>query len=107
LNGLITGTNHRFNGAPKEMHMLRTPKFRFIMSMAAGGLLGYLAASRNITLNWETPALASQDEQAISFEVLLPANATLEIDGNKTDATGATRTFRTPPLKEAASMPTL
>src|SRR5712692_9042522 len=77
--------------------MLKSSKFLFLAFMATGGLLGYLAASNK--LNWPTPAQAAQDEQAISFEVLLPANATLEIDGNKTDATGTTRTFRTPPLK--------
>src|SRR5262249_23022830 len=38
-------------------------------------------------------------ETAIVFEVMLPANAILEIDGDKTAETGEARTFQTPPLK--------
>ncbi|HEV2947534.1 MAG TPA: sulfatase-like hydrolase/transferase, partial [Gemmataceae bacterium] len=79
--------------------MFKSSKLPILIMMAAGGLLGYLAASGDFTLNRPAQAQAAQEEKVISFEVLLPANATLEIDGNKTDAIGTTRTFRTPPLK--------
>src|SRR5262249_48187453 len=44
----------------------------------------------------------SQDtsEEVILFEVSVPGDAELTIDGKKTDSTGETRTFQTPPLKE-------
>src|SRR5262249_44768747 len=45
-------------------------------------------------------ALAQAGEQrAIVFEVMLPADAILEIDGDRTSETGEARTFQTPPLK--------
>jgi uncharacterized protein (TIGR03000 family) len=69
------------------------------MVLAAGALLGYLAASGHLGLNRLARAEPTQEERPIAFEVLLPADATLEIDGNKTDATGTTRTFRTPALE--------
>src|SRR5262249_10221856 len=37
-------------------------------------------------------------EEAINFEVIVPADAQLEIDGHKTDQAGQSRNFRTPPL---------
>jgi uncharacterized protein (TIGR03000 family) len=46
----------------------------------------------------ESQASGQEEEKAISFVVLLPANAILEIDDYKTDTTGETRTFHTPPL---------
>jgi uncharacterized protein (TIGR02246 family) len=47
------------------------------------------------------PALAQQpgqEAQAIVFTVRLPADAVLEIDGNRTVSSGDMRTFHTPPL---------
>src|SRR5262249_19479028 len=38
------------------------------------------------------------EEQAIVFQVMLPADASLEFDGTKTTETGELRTFQTPPL---------
>jgi uncharacterized protein (TIGR03000 family) len=74
-------------------------RFLAIVALAIGGLLGHVAASRSLTFNRFAHARPAQEEKPISFEVLLPANATLEIDGNKTEETGETRTFRTPPLE--------
>jgi arylsulfatase len=73
-------------------------KFLAIVALAAGGLLGFLAAEGDLGLTHVAYAEPTLDEKPITFEVLLPANATLEIDGNKTEETGETRTFRTPPL---------
>ena len=39
-----------------------------------------------------------QQGEAITITVRLPADAVLEIDGHKTESTGALRTFQTPPL---------
>src|SRR5262249_5770881 len=44
-------------------------------------------------------ATEGDEEQVIVFEVLLPDNAVLEIDGNKTNETGGDRTYQTPPVK--------
>lgn len=46
-----------------------------------------------------TAARADDDKQAINIHVLVPADATLEVDGYyKTKSTGASRRFVTPPL---------
>jgi arylsulfatase len=88
--------------------------------LAAGGLLGYLVASgglsfRNPTSPGTAQAAAANSretvssvakvfrqgegaEEAIVFEVLLPGDALLEIDGAKTEATGEKRQFQTPSL---------
>jgi uncharacterized protein (TIGR03000 family) len=65
--------------------------------LAASVLLGYLAASDRLCLDPAARASA-EEEKAITLEVLLPANATLEVDGYNTESTGEMRTFRTPPL---------
>src|SRR5262249_47248990 len=91
--------------------MFRRTKLLVIASLAIGGLLGYLAASGKLNLLHRAeagppvvPAAAlavgeADNEQVIVFEVLLPGNAVLEIDGNKTTETGGERTYQTPPLK--------
>jgi arylsulfatase len=88
--------------------------------LAAGALLGYLTASgglsfQNLTSLGSARAAAPSGaetvaattlvfgqaggaEEVIDFEVLLPADAVLEIEGEKTSATGAVRKFETPPL---------
>src|SRR6266481_5226219 len=78
--------------------MFKNSKFPILIMTAAGALLGYLAASGNFALNRPARAQTGQEQKVISFEVLLPAGATLEIDGNKTDAIGETRTSRTTPV---------
>src|SRR5262249_38963511 len=86
--------------------------------LAAGVLLGYLAASghfwpsgpENTAAAQTLPAVLTTEaaarvpaqqaaEEPIVFEVILPANALLEIDGKKTAETGEQRTFQSPPLK--------
>src|SRR5262249_15845248 len=91
--------------------MFRRTKLLVIASLAIGGLLGYLAASSKLHFLQKAdavppviPAAAlavgeAENDQVIGVEVLLPGNALLEIDGNKTTETGAERTFQTPPLK--------
>jgi uncharacterized protein (TIGR03000 family) len=93
--------------------MFRNTKVQMAAVLVAGALLGQLAASRGLFfLNPGTtkPGLESVaaaaavfgDEEGagevISFEVLLPADAVLEIDGGKTESTGADRWFETPAL---------
>src|SRR5204862_453613 len=95
--------------------MFRNPKLQLMAVLALGALLGYAVASGQWGLNpWanataqtvaavtaaQTAALApAQTEQVIVFEVLIPGNALLEIDGDKTKETGELRSFSTPPLK--------
>src|SRR4051794_31625167 len=59
-------------------------RFAGVLSMA---LLGALA--------WVAPA-GTQDQKTIFFDVLLPAGASLEIDGYKTVSRGERRTYETP-----------
>jgi arylsulfatase len=95
--------------------MLRNPKLQLVAVLAIGALLGYACASGQWGLNQQanataqtvaaltaaqTAALApAQTQEVIVFEVLIPPNALLEIDGEKTKETGESRTFSTPPLK--------
>src|SRR5262245_40627503 len=77
--------------------MLKRTKLQGLLVLAAGALLGWAAASVN--LDFFPVALgADGTKEAIEFVVRLPADATLEIDGNKTEQTGVVRTFVTPPL---------
>jgi len=71
--------------------MLRSRSFQIVSVLAAGAMLGYLAASGKIDLNRVAHGEFTQENKPISFEVLLPAHAKLEIDGNKTEETGETR----------------
>jgi uncharacterized protein (TIGR02246 family) len=71
-----------------------------------GMALGVVAALALAQLVAAGKVPGGADEQAkgdgkevISFKVRLPADAVLEIDGNKTTSTGETRTFDTPPLR--------
>ena len=63
------------------------------MALAAGSMLGYGAATGR--LNWTATAHAApQDkEEVIPFEVLLPADAVLEIGGVKMSETGSGAAF--------------
>jgi uncharacterized protein (TIGR02246 family) len=71
-----------------------------LMVLVAGALLGALAAAANFPLGPPAQAAPPGDvEEIITFEVRLPANAVLEIDGKKTTATGETRRFETPALR--------
>ena len=98
--------------------MFRSNRCQALVVLAAGALLGYLAASGaswpNVQAkgNGASPstaqtteagllalAQAEQAEEVITFEVRLPANAVLEIDDQKTQETGEVRPFQTPPLK--------
>src|SRR5262249_35975541 len=67
------------------------------LAVAAGALLGWVAAIGQFCL--VSPAQAADaKKRSIEFVVRLPADASLEIDGNKTTETGAARTFITPAL---------
>src|SRR5262249_2775335 len=76
-----------------------------LIVLAAGVLMGYLAAS-DIFLRVPdaiaAPGIGTQETsvvgEAIVITVRLPADAVLEIDGYRTESTGQVRTFRTPPL---------
>jgi uncharacterized protein (TIGR02246 family) len=79
---------------------MKSKRVPALVVLAAGALLGWLAASGNVPLGRPAQAAASQEvEEVITFVVRLPADAVLEIDGSKTTSTGESRTFRTPPLK--------
>jgi uncharacterized protein (TIGR02246 family) len=76
-----------------------------LIFLAAGALLGYLAASGRFLTGPEAiaaPAGGAQETkqpgEAILITLRLPADAVLEIDDYKTNSTGAVRTFQTPPL---------
>src|SRR5262245_10368577 len=91
--------------------MLRSTRFHAVLFLAAGALLGYATASGRLALFQPADAAAlspeagppaglqADAEQAITFEVLLPADAVRTIDGSKTTETGEVRDFQTPPLK--------
>jgi uncharacterized protein (TIGR03000 family) len=73
------------------------------MVLAAGALLGAVAASGTLSPVWPAHAApgnaqAGDGEEVIVLQVRVPAGALLEIDGNKTASAGEVRTFRTPPL---------
>jgi uncharacterized protein (TIGR02246 family) len=83
---------------------MKSRSYQALAALAAGALLGGLAASGNVPLGRPAQAAAGggwmQDvEEVITFVVRLPADAVLEIDGSKTTSLGEARTFRTPPLK--------
>jgi uncharacterized protein (TIGR02246 family) len=76
-----------------------------LIVLAAGALIGYLAASNRflrvpdaIAAPGIGPQETSASGQAIVITVRLPADAILEIDGYRTQSRGQVRTFRTPPL---------
>src|SRR5262245_13870773 len=96
--------------------MLKNTKVQMLLVGATCALLGWAAASGTLgrltdRLAGPRPAVAGEllagpevaaagggAEEAILFEVRVPADALLEIDGEKTTSTGARRTFSTPPL---------
>jgi hypothetical protein len=82
--------------------MTNNARIQVIVVLTAGVLLGYLAASGNISLGRQVAAAAAsqagQQEAVIVITIRLPADAILEIDGHRTTETGETRTFQTPPL---------
>src|SRR5262249_29486268 len=83
---------------------MKSRRYQALVVLAAGALLGWLAASGHVPLGQPAQAaagfgLAQEAEAVITFVVRLPADAGLEIDGEKTTARGESRTFRTPPLK--------
>src|SRR5262245_25032055 len=92
--------------------MFKNPRFQTVLVLTAGAVLGFVAAKAALTpAEAQTPPavaanqlatlVPAQDakEEAILFEVSLPANAQLTIDDKKTEETGETRVFQTPPLK--------
>jgi uncharacterized protein (TIGR02246 family) len=60
--------------------------FRLALAGAVAALACTLAAAQEA------------DKQPLSIELLVPADARVEFDGNKTTETGGRRTFHTPPL---------
>jgi uncharacterized protein (TIGR02246 family) len=84
---------------------MKRTRLQVLTILAAGALLGYLAASGKILIGLEAiaapgtgPRQAGAGAEAIIVTVRLPADAVLEIDEYKTESTGEVRTFRTPPL---------
>jgi uncharacterized protein (TIGR02246 family) len=76
-----------------------------LIVLAAGVLMGYLAASGKFLRASDAIAAAgigpqetSASGEAIVVTVRLPADAVLEIDGYRTESRGQVRTFRTPAL---------
>jgi arylsulfatase len=98
--------------------MFKNGKVQIIVMLAIGSLFGFLAASGNLRIGRQAnaapgselpasatvlaaslvPGQAGEQKEAIVFTVRLPANAVLQIDGDKTTETGEVRTFHTPPL---------
>src|SRR5262245_18326197 len=79
--------------------MFKGTRFLALIALAAGGLLGYGAATGR--LGWSPAARAApQDQEAvIPFELLVPADAVVEIGGYRTRETGTERHYDTPPLR--------
>jgi len=76
--------------------MLDITRIRALIVLAAVALPVYGVASGV----FDPGATASQAQDAsIQFEVLLPADAVLEIQGARMTPTGAVRRFQTPPLR--------
>ncbi|HQR06616.1 MAG TPA: sulfatase-like hydrolase/transferase [Gemmatales bacterium] len=67
--------------------------------------LGYAAASGQLNSpqggQVAKRVAAAKPDEIINFEVKVPADAVLEIDGQKMDVTGDCRHFQTPPLQES------
>jgi arylsulfatase len=86
--------------------MFRNTTVRMAAVLAVSALLGYqprdssaaedVAGGQNLALG---AAVGKQGEEAIQFVVRLPADAILEIGGDKTRSTGEERHFKTPPLR--------
>src|SRR5438067_126033 len=66
-----------------------------------GGLLGLALALPALGQSQE-PALLREKKPAV-FQVSLPADADLELNGLRTRATGETRRFESPPLETGSS----
>jgi uncharacterized protein (TIGR02246 family) len=84
---------------------MKRTRAHVLIFLAAGALLGYLAASSRFLTGPEAIAApggeaqeTKQPGEVILFLVRVPADAVLEIDDYKTNSTGAVRTFQTPPL---------
>ena len=68
------------------------------LGLVAALALGQLVATGKVPGGADEKAKGDVKE-VISFKVRLPADAVLEIEGNKTTSTGETRTFETPPVR--------
>src|SRR5581483_6575767 len=79
--------------------MTKRTKLWSVVALAAGGLLGYGAATGRLTWDVAAHAAAQDGEAAIPFEVLVPADAALEIGGVRTTERGVVRHFTSPPLR--------
>jgi uncharacterized protein (TIGR03000 family) len=79
--------------------MMKRTAIWSVVALVAGGLLGYGTATGR--LSWGAAAHAApQTQQAvIPFEVLVPADAALDIAGTRTRQTGIVRHFQTPPVE--------
>jgi uncharacterized protein (TIGR03000 family) len=78
--------------------MTRT-RLQVVLVLAAGALLGYVAASGILPLGRLAHAdQPGQAPEAIEITVRLPADAVLEIDDYRTESTGDVRSFHTLPL---------
>jgi uncharacterized protein (TIGR02246 family) len=72
--------------------------FGLAFGAVAALALGQLVAAGKVPGGADEKA-QGDGKEVISFKVRLPADAVLEIDGNKTTSTGDMRTYQTPPLR--------
>src|SRR5215472_17169064 len=97
--------NSRSPDSTRSYTMLKDRRLQGFIVLAAGALLGYLAASGKFLSGPEaiaSPVLGAQENsqsgEPITITVRLPADAVLDIDDYRTKESGTVRTFRTPPL---------
>src|SRR5262245_59842850 len=96
--------------------MVRNTRLQMLAVLAAGGVGGWLAATgrlpslpQSIAAPPTTAIVAAASlaparaDEAIPFEVLVPADASLEINGYKTKETGEARHFQSPPVAPGGS----
>jgi uncharacterized protein (TIGR02246 family) len=77
--------------------MWKNKRWQNCLALAIGAGLGWAALCGRV--DWLPRAVAqTAQEAAIVFTVRLPADAVLEVEGTKTEATGQVRTFQTPSL---------
>jgi uncharacterized protein (TIGR02246 family) len=86
------------------MRMTTRRQWGLASVLAAALAVGPLVAAGKVSGQAPQPQAKGNEapgdaKEIITFEVRLPAGAVLEIDGNKTTATGESRKFETPPLR--------
>jgi len=83
---------------PKALDGSDSPRENGPSCCSEGNTKGELLALAETKIPIAAQAAQQGREEAINFEVVVPADALLEIDGHKTDQAGQSRNFRTPPV---------